>query len=47
MYYYGRGDDDNYSKAVEWHRKAAEQGHADAQNHLGQMYQYGLGVDKN
>mmetsp|Transcript_6747 Transcript_6747/g.8803 ORF Transcript_6747/g.8803 Transcript_6747/m.8803 type:complete len:168 (+) Transcript_6747:89-592(+) len=47
MYQCEDGVNMNYSTAVKWYRKAAEQGHADAQNHLGQMYQYGLGVDKN
>ncbi len=48
MYRYGeRGVDNNYSKAVEWYRKAVEQGYAHAQNNLGYMYQYGYGVDRN
>ncbi|MBQ6237184.1 MAG: toll/interleukin-1 receptor domain-containing protein [Bacteroidales bacterium] len=33
-----------YAKAVEWYRIAAEQGYADAQYSLGYMYQYGRGV---
>nr|WP_181718316.1 tetratricopeptide repeat protein [Psychrobacter sp.]QJS05259.1 sel1 repeat protein [Psychrobacter sp.] len=33
-----------YEKAFEWFTKAAEQGHADAQNNLGLMYKAGLGV---
>jgi TPR repeat protein len=33
--------------AVEWYRKTAEQGNADAQNHLGMMYAEGRGVVKN
>jgi len=33
----------NYKKAVIWYRKAAEQGHAQAQNNLGVMYSEGQG----
>jgi TPR repeat protein len=36
-----------YEKAFEWFTKAAEQGHADAQNNLGLMYKAGLGVSHN
>ena len=32
---------------MKWYRKAAEQGHADAQNNLGLCYQYGKGVAKD
>jgi len=41
---YERGD---YSKAVELFRKAAEQGNADAQFNLGQMYDQGKGVKQD
>ena len=34
-------------KAVEWYRKAAEQGHEVAQNNLGWMYQQGRGVPQD
>ena len=34
MYHYGIGVDLNYSTAVEWYRKAAEQGNANAQKRL-------------
>ncbi len=47
MYHYGRGVDKNDSTALKWYRKAAEQGHADAQSNLGDMYHYGFGVDEN
>ncbi len=47
MYQYGYGVDKNYSTAVEWYRKAAEQGHAGAQYYLGNMYFFGQGVDYN
>ena len=33
--------------AVEWARKAADQGYAPAQDHLGSLYYHGNGVDKN
>ena len=39
--------DVNYKKAMEWYEKAAEQGHAKAQNNLGVMYRHGRGVDKS
>jgi TPR repeat protein len=34
----------NYSGAADWFRKAAEQGHAEAQAALGTLYAAGLGV---
>jgi uncharacterized protein len=37
----------NSPKAVEWYRKAADQGHAHAQYELGLAYQSGEGVEKN
>ncbi len=40
MYRYGKGVDLNDSRAVEWYRKATEQGYADGQYNLGSMYQY-------
>ena len=40
-------DNKNYAEAVKWYRKAAEQGHAEAQNNLGECYYYGNGVEKN
>lgn len=49
-YYYGECGEDgeevekNEKQAVEWYRKAAEQGHAKAQAALASMYQYGNGV---
>jgi S1-C subfamily serine protease len=39
-----RGD---YTDAAKWYRKAAEQGHAVAQNNLGSMYANGYGVAQN
>jgi TPR repeat protein len=35
------------AQAVDWYRKAAAQGNANAQNNLGVMYQNGWGVDKD
>lgn len=34
-------------KAAEWYRKAADQGHAEAQFKLGKMYATGNGVEKD
>ncbi len=34
-------------EAVKWYRKAAEQGHGDAQNELAKCYLYGKGVAQN
>ena len=42
--YYNVG---NYSEAVKWYLKAAEQGHAKAQNNLGNCYYHGQGVSQN
>ncbi len=41
---YNRGDT---AKAVNWFRKAAEQGHAEAQDSLGRMYTWGEGVPQD
>jgi TPR repeat protein len=46
MYERGRGVAQDYAEAVRWYRKAAEQGHANAQFNLGNMYsnlQFNLG----
>lgn len=43
-YYYGKGVRQNYTEAAKWFRKAAERGHAVAQNSLGEMYKSGKGV---
>lgn len=47
MYYCGQGVEQDYGKAVEWYRKAAEQGAASAQYNLGVCYEYGNGVEQN
>jgi len=44
----GRGGvDRDYQQAAEWFSKSAEQGHADAQYNLGELYNKGRGVKKN
>jgi TPR repeat protein len=44
MYEYGRGGLEKSDKeAVKWYRKAAGQGHANAQYNLGWMYETGRG----
>ena len=47
MYFNGQGVQQDDSKAVEWHTKAAEQGYADAQYNLGVMYANGRGVPQD
>ena len=47
MYSDGNGVPQNYEKAAFWYRKAAEQGHADAQNNLAARYATGTGVAKD
>ena len=47
MYYNGKGVRQNYKKAVELYRKAANQGVASAQYNLGIMYYHGQGVRQN
>ena len=37
----------NYTKAIEWYRKSAEQGYARAQYNLGVMYQNGYGISQD
>ena len=44
MYYKGRGTAQDYTKAVNWWRRAAEQDFAEALNNLGMMYGNGDGV---
>ena len=40
-------DNNNLAEAIEWYKKAAEQGHAGAQCNLGLCYFSGEGVEKN
>ncbi|MEZ7685893.1 tetratricopeptide repeat protein, partial [Neisseria flavescens] len=44
MYANGQGVRQDYTQAVQWCRRAAEQGHAGAQFNLGVMYAEGRGV---
>jgi uncharacterized protein len=43
----GKGVDRDYQQAAEWFSRAAEQGHADAQYNLGELYNKGRGVKRN
>ena len=47
MYETGRGVEKDEAVAVEWYRKAAEQGCATAQCNLGVMYENGRGVEED
>jgi TPR repeat protein len=47
MYEIGVGVPEDDRKAVEWYKKAAEQGYADGQYNLGRMYEIGRGIPKN
>ena len=47
MYRRGEGVPQDYVEAVKWYRLAAEQGHAYAQNKLGNMYQFGEGLTQD
>ncbi|KAF9900415.1 hypothetical protein EC991_007349 [Linnemannia zychae] len=44
---YGHGVSKDYVEAMTWCRKAAEQGHADGQFCIGQMFENGLGMTKD
>ena len=46
-YYYGRGVDKSYEKAVEYYRIGADKGNAYAQYSLGYCYEQGQGVKSN
>ena len=47
MYFDGKGLPRDLVTAFQWHRKAAEQGHAKAQGMLGLMYHLGAGVPQD
>ncbi len=47
MYEYGKGTDENYTQAVYWYKKAAEQGDTEAQLNLAVMYASGEGIPEN
>jgi TPR repeat protein len=47
-YEWGRGGVKlDYQQAMNWYRKAADQGYADGQYQVGSFYEYGLGVGKD
>lgn len=47
VYYKGDGVPADFSEAAEWFRKAAEQGHVQAEYNLGVMYRDGDGVERD
>ena len=49
QYWFGRCrlDRNDYDRAFFWYKKSAEQGHATAQNTLGNFYETGKGTEKN
>jgi uncharacterized protein len=47
VYQSGEGVPQDYTAAAAWYRKAAEQGHAEAQYSLGSIYQNGYGVPED
>lgn len=46
-YYHGDGVPQDYQQAVYWYRRAAEQGHCEAQYNLGACYENGDGVPQD
>ena len=47
MYRNGLGVEQNYIEALNWYRKAADQGNVYAQSNLGDMCYNGYGVEQN
>jgi len=47
LYEYGRGAPQNFQKAAEYYRRAAEQNYIESMYNLALMYAYGRGVSKN
>lgn len=47
MYLNGNGVEPNIETAINWLEKSANQGNAEAQNYLGQIYYQGVGVKQN
>ena len=47
MYEYGKGVEQDCTKALEWYTKSAEQGDSDAQWLLGDMYEYDRGIEQD
>jgi TPR repeat protein len=46
-YYKGEGVKQDYTEAIKWFRKAADQGYAKAQLNIGWMYEKGEGVSQD
>ena len=46
-YYYGNDVDQDFGKALEWFKKAAAKGNADALFSVGYMYDYGEGAEED
>ena len=47
MYVWGQGVAQDYRKALDWFRVAAEKGNGAAMNNLGELYAKGQGVTKD
>ncbi|MOA26485.1 Localization factor PodJL [compost metagenome] len=47
MYHLGQGLTQDYKQAAAWYRRAAEQGHAEAQYYLGLIYAKGQGMQED
>jgi hypothetical protein len=47
MYYYGQGVPQDYSQALQWYSKAADQGNPQAQYGVGYIYDTGKGVQQD
>ncbi|EFC41815.1 predicted protein [Naegleria gruberi] len=47
LYQNGKGDKQDYSKAMEWYLKAAENGHSASQFQIGWLYKHGKGVKQD
>jgi TPR repeat protein len=47
MYHHGMGVTRDYAQALDWYRKAAAQGLAEAESNVGVIYEDGLGVEKD
>ena len=47
LYEHGKGVHRDYSRALEYYRAAADQGHATAANNLATLYLQGLGAPKD
>lgn len=49
MYWYGDGKDviQNFEEAIKWYAKAAEQGHTQAQYHMGVSFERGVVVEQD